>query len=181
MVACSDDASPGASAGAAGASGAAGGGGSAGISEAGPSTDADVCPTGGGPVLPDGGAEGDHCISEDGGKIIQVSVKPAAGHPEAAPIPAEDGGAEEVSPVLAGNEGNDDDCKYHVKFDVDCTAVNHDATFAVHLNDPTTGAPVGGARPLPRSFCPNSSRRPIRTRKTIPERTGIVRDKPHSV
>lgn len=92
--------------------------------------------------LPDSGsvpAPADmHCIESDGGKIVQAAET----------CPSGGGDAGTTGPLPGprdGNEGDDDDCKYHVRFSNTCVSLNTPVTFTVTLTSLTDGSFVPGA------------------------------------
>ena len=53
----------------------------------------------------------------------------------------------DYGPTLDNAEGDDDDCKYHVKWSAGGVAENQDVTFTVEVTTKSDGAPVTGAVP----------------------------------
>jgi hypothetical protein len=106
------------------------------------------CTTQGGAVP--GQADG-HC-SESGKAIVQevnqASCQGSAGS-GTSDAGTEDAAAppEEEAAVLFGNEGDDDDCKYHVKWSSSPICSTEPVTFELTLTNKTTNAPVTGAQP----------------------------------
>jgi hypothetical protein len=97
------------------------------------------------------GADDMHCA----GKLTEVSqaachvTAPAA---EAGAADADtDGGAGETTPdygpTQPGSEGEDDDCKYHVKWQSTAVAQNADVTFQIIATVRKDGSPLAGATP----------------------------------
>jgi len=82
-----------------------------------------------------------HCTLADGGVMAQ-ETDPAACHPD---IGKADAGTAMYGPTQYNAEGDDDDCKYHVKFSY--TAIRHgqDVSFTVTATRKTDGTPVTGA------------------------------------
>ena len=116
-----------------------------------------------------------HC----GGKT--VTVDPAVCHVVA---PAEDaaqtqgdagdGGASstpEYGPTQPGSEGDDDDCKYHVKWQSTSVAENADVTFQIVATVRKDSSPLAGATPYAEIYlndmhpAPNT---PVVTTETAP-------------
>jgi hypothetical protein len=60
---------------------------------------------------------------------------------------AEEGEEEEEHPILSGREADDDDCKYHVRFENTCVAVNDPVTFTLTLTRKIDGAAGTGTNP----------------------------------
>lgn len=61
-----------------------------------------------------------------------------------------DGGATgtpDYGPTLPGSEGDDDDCKYHVKWQSTAAAENADVTFQVVATVRKDNSPLAGAKP----------------------------------
>jgi hypothetical protein len=112
-----------------------------------------------------------HCA----GKEVVV-VDPAACHPadagevdagEAdAGVPKSDFGA-----TLFGSEGDDDDCKYHVKWTSTAVTSGADVTLAIVATNLKAGTPVAAAKPYAEIFLtdthpgPNT---PVQTTETSP-------------
>ena len=98
----------------------------------------------GGPVS---GAVDTHCTG-DAGPITQ-SVSNSSCHPDAGPpddAGADDGGAPAYGDTLFNAEGDDDDCKYHLKWTATPIRQGTDVTFTVTVTTKDgTPAPV---RPL---------------------------------
>jgi hypothetical protein len=89
----------------------------------------------GGPVS---GAADTHC-----GTTVQ-----ATGTCQADTGPAGDAGAEEPAPPTRyGTEGDDDDCKYHIKIKFPNICESEEAMFEVTLTSKVDGKPVKGANP----------------------------------
>jgi len=58
----------------------------------------------------------------------------------------------DYGPTLNNAEGDDDDCKYHVKFTASDIAQNKDVTFTVVATNKTDGKPTTGAQTLAEVF-----------------------------
>ncbi len=61
-----------------------------------------------------------------------------------------DGGAADTpdyGPTLSGTEGDDDDCKYHVKWQSTAVSENADVTFQIVATVKKDGSPLAGAKP----------------------------------
>jgi hypothetical protein len=108
------------------------------------STEGGACT--GGPVS--GTNDANHCKSDDGGVIKQATGKcvKEAGD-AAAPAPTGDAGASDYGDTLYGTEGDDDDCKYHVKFTVPPICENDGVTFHATVTNTADGKPTAGAYP----------------------------------
>jgi hypothetical protein len=92
------------------------------------------------------GAQDSHCTA-DGGAITQ-SVVPGACHADAGPPPMPDDAGIVPSPygdTMFNAEGDDDDCKYHVKWASSGVYKNYDINFNVTLTNEITKAPEKGA------------------------------------
>jgi hypothetical protein len=100
----------------------------------------------GGPVT---GALDNHCVGVDPIVVSQASCHPAASdagvaEPDAAA--GDDAAAPEPeAPVLYNAEGDDDDCKYHVKIMVTAAKQGQNATIQVTLTYLADGMPATGA------------------------------------
>ena len=94
------------------------------------------------------GATDDHCVAEDGSAITQVIGTCVMGG-EAAEEGEEHEHEEEEEEhaILFGREADDDDCKYHVRFENTCVAVNQPVTFTLSLTRKFDGTPGAGAVP----------------------------------
>src|SRR5450631_4149698 len=91
------------------------------------------CPNAGGPVPGDADM---HCTDADGKPIVQETTTAACMDTGAGDAGGGQGGApaEGTPSPLFNSEGDDDDCKYHVKFSVSCVEKNQDVTLTVHAN-----------------------------------------------
>ena len=94
---------------------------------------ASACLDGSGPVPGDADL---HCTDTDGKPIVQETSAAAcmdsgAGGAGAGGAPAEE---EETPATLFNDEGEDDDCKYHVSFSSTCIEKNKDVTLTLHAN-----------------------------------------------
>src|SRR5262245_6730317 len=92
----------------------------------------------GGPVT---GALDTHCRDADGGvaAVVIGACQPATGG-------APDGGAVvEIGETLFNAEGDDDDCKYHIKWTATAIRQNTDVAFTVTLTKLADGTPAPGA------------------------------------
>ncbi|GAC1555822.1 MAG: hypothetical protein NVS3B10_16550 [Polyangiales bacterium] len=75
-------------------------------------------------------------------------------------------GAPEYGPTLSGSEGDDDDCKYHMKWASSGIYRNYDTTFTVTVTNKATKGPEKGAAPRLEIFlndkhpAPNSNQKP---------------------
>jgi hypothetical protein len=94
------------------------------------------CIAGGGPVE---GPADSHC----GARVVAVDES-------ACTLPS--GGVAGASAVHFGTEADDDDCKYHLRFDVTPLYRNQDATFTLTLTRKTDGSAVTGASPNLEAF-----------------------------
>jgi len=93
----------------------------------------------GGPVT---GALDVHCKNADGGvmAVMVGTCEPAGSGPEP------DGGAvSEYGETLYNAEGDDDDCKYHLKWTSSPVRENSDVTFNLTLTTLADGKPAAGA------------------------------------
>ena len=105
-----------------------------------------VGPTGG----PVGGAQDKHCTEDDGATIVQATSA-ASCHPEAGPPDdggmeaGADAGMEPEAPTMFNAEGDDDDCKYHVRWTATPIQQQIEVNFAVVVTTKTNGQPLTGA------------------------------------
>ncbi len=106
----------------------------------------------GGPVM---GPMDTHCQGTVGTPIVQVTNQGDC-HPTldlAGPQPDMAGsGGSQYGDTLYNAEGNDDDCKYHVKFTVSAVRQSTPVTFTVIGTNLTTNQPVTGANVYPEVF-----------------------------
>jgi hypothetical protein len=125
-----------AKAGSGGAGGKAGSGGSSGKGGTGGMCSASA----GGPIASTDADK--HCI-DDNDKKQEVNES-ACKLPPGAPPPETDAdaGAPEFGATLNGAEGDDDDCKYHVKWTASCITENTDFTVTVTITNKVDGKPV---------------------------------------
>jgi hypothetical protein len=106
-------------------------------------------PTGpqGGPVS---GAADMHCTAADGGVISQpTSQASCQARPDAGPpgTPDADPTASDFGDPMYGVEGDDDDCKYHMKWSSTPVYRNWDIHFTLTLTNKVDGTPATGADP----------------------------------
>lgn len=116
------------------------------------------------------GAGDAHCA----GKPVVV-VDPAACTAHSADAGARDGGAEEgageYGKTLYGSEGEDDECKYHVKWTSSPVTRDADVTLAIVATKRADSSPVAAAKPYAEIFlndttpAPNT---PVQTTETSP-------------
>jgi hypothetical protein len=108
---------------------------------------AQTCAKPGGPIM---AAADMHCMDPEAGPIVQPT-DPASCHPDAA-VP--DAGAMTCAygDTLNNAEGDDDDCKYHVKWTSTPICVNNDVTFTVTATHKTDGTPLTGSNPVIEAF-----------------------------
>jgi len=112
-----------------------------------------ACADGGGPVP---GDVDKHCTDADGQPIVQQTTAAAcmdadageAGDPSAGGAPTQ----EETPATLFNSEGDDDDCKYHVKFSASCVEKNQDVTLTLHATVRSDGSALVGADPQAEIF-----------------------------
>jgi hypothetical protein len=97
--------------------------------------DAGACVGGEGAVA---GSADTHCAPSDTQAIGACVSSAEAGEEE---------GEEEEHPILSGREADDDDCKYHVRFENTCVAVNAPVTFTLSLTRKIDGQPGTGTNP----------------------------------
>ena len=92
------------------------------------------------------GALDTHCEG-DGGMIVQPT-NPAVCHL------TPDGGADttDYGDTLYNQEGDDDDCKYHMKWTVSPVYENYDVNFTLTVTKRTDGSAAGGANPLVEAY-----------------------------
>ena len=85
-----------------------------------------------------------------------------------------DGGATDTpdyGPTLSGSEGDDDDCKYHVKWQSTAVSENADVTFQIIATVKKDNSPLAGAKPYAEIYlnethpAPNT---PVATTETMP-------------
>jgi hypothetical protein len=86
-----------------------------------------------------------HC-TVDGGKIAQP-VSAASCHVTAEPDAGTPAPGSPYGATLQGSEGDDDDCKYHLRWSSTPVRQNTDVTLTVTVTELATGAPATGADP----------------------------------
>jgi hypothetical protein len=91
----------------------------------------------GGPVV---GAADTHCSLPDGGTIVQPTSQASCN----IPAPA-DAGPTQYGDTMFNSEGDDDDCKYHVKWSSTAIRENSDVTITSIATNKATGQPATGA------------------------------------
>ncbi len=124
----------------------------AGASEAGTFT-ASACVSQGKPTL---GPSDDHCALPDGGGFVVQATSVASCMPDVG-APNDDGGGCAYGDTLFGNESDDDDCKYHVKWSATpicegAPGVVFTAVVTLKTADGSAGAPLTGANTLIEAF-----------------------------
>jgi hypothetical protein len=115
---------------------AAGLGAGAGCSDDDPGSEA--CVAGSGPVA---GEADTHCVADDGTEIAQEIGLCVTGADAEALGEEEE---EEELTVRYGNEADDDDCKYRVRFTNTCVSLNQPVTFTLTLTRKADGDPGSG-------------------------------------
>jgi hypothetical protein len=88
------------------------------------------------------GPKDSHCTSSV--TVQQAMCSPDAGADDGG-MAMEDGGGDSYPPTMYNDEGDDDDCKYHVKWSAGGVAQQSPVTFDVTLTAKAGGAPVTGA------------------------------------
>jgi hypothetical protein len=80
-----------------------------------------------------------------------------------------DGGAaaSEYGPTQYGSEGEDDQCKYHVKWQATAVAVGSDVTFAIVATNRNDNSPLAGATPYAEIFLDATHPAPNTPVKTV--------------
>jgi hypothetical protein len=106
--------------------------------------DAGECIGGDGAVA---GTNDNHCIDDAGAQIANTIGVCATGAGEEKEKDEEVEEEEEEHAILFGREADDDNCKYHVRFDNTCVAVNEPVTFTLSLTRLFDGAPGAGTVP----------------------------------
>jgi hypothetical protein len=148
-----------------GSSGNPGSGGA--VGDAG-STDAKI----GGPVT---GAADSHC-----GTTKQETVASACHVDAGAPVEVDAGDSDagavsDYGDTLFNSEGDDDDCKYHVKFTSDPIAENADVFFNVTVTRTVDGMPATGAAVEPQVFLGTTHLAPDTMPKPVETAPGVYR------
>ena len=96
-----------------------------------------ACLDGGGPVA---GPADNHCSAA---QQIGQCVTGA----DATALAAQSDEEEEVMGIFYGREADDDDCKYHIRFENSCITQDQPVTFTVQLTRKSDGAAAPGADP----------------------------------
>jgi hypothetical protein len=119
-------------------------------------------PTGG----PVSGATDHHCVAPDGGVIAQVTDLSTC-HLSA------DAGQTVYGATQYNSEGDDDDCKYHVKFTNTAIHRNQNVTFTVTANTLADGQPATGADVLGEVFLSDTHPAPNSGQATTEKAGGV--------
>lgn len=81
---------------------------------------------------------------------------------------------EETAAVLYNDEGDDDDCKYHVKWSImETVAQNTDLNFMIEITAKADGKPVTGAAPNIEAFLDETHPAPNSAQKAMEESGGM--------
>jgi hypothetical protein len=123
------------------------------------------------------GMADDHCTDE-AGAIVQ-DTDPASCHPVDAMVDP-DAGVEPYGDPMNGSEGDDDDCKYHVKWTSTPICKGGDATFTVTVTRKSDGKPAAMAHPYAEAFLPPSHLGPNRMPMTAEPQPGVYTIGPHN-
>jgi hypothetical protein len=181
--ACSSDTSPGGggdagpgTGGSTATGGASSGGASSGGASSGGKSSGGSSGSGGGTCTgkPSVGTnDADHCKADDGGTITQATGACEKDSDAAAPPPPEGdaGTGSDYGTTLYGTEGDDDDCKYHVKYTVPPICENAGVTFTATVTNTADGKPTTGAYPYLEATLddlPSSSSTPQTYKETSP-------------
>jgi len=109
-------------------------------------------------MMPYGGAvmgmADNHCIDTDGGMIVQPT-DPMSCHPPA-DAGSNDAGGPMYGTTMLNAEGDDDDCKYHVKWTATPLCNGGATTFTLTVTRKTDGKPATGANPYTETVLPPS-------------------------
>lgn len=106
--------------------------------------------------------------------VVVVSQTACHVDADAGAEPAPDAGAAsapDYGPTQYGSEGEDDDCKYHLKWESTAVALGSDVTFTIVATTRSTSAPLAGATPYAEIYldethpAPNT---PVKTAETSP-------------
>jgi hypothetical protein len=101
-------------------------------------------PTGG----PVSGAQDSHCALSDGGTTVQAT------HQSSCTVVANANGNIDYGATMFNAEGDDDDCKYHVKFSSTDIRENSNFNFVVTATSKTDGSAVTNANVDPEPNTP---------------------------
>jgi hypothetical protein len=85
------------------------------------------------------GATDTHCLADGGLRAVRVDESVCQMHPDGGT------GTADYGDTLFNSEGNDDDCKYHMKFTASPIYENYDVTFTVTVTYLADGTPARGA------------------------------------
>ena len=126
------------------------------------------------------GADDKHCASKAVVVASQAACHAApaeAGTPDAGDAGGDGGApASEYGPTQYNSEGEDDDCKYHVKWTSTPVAKDTDVTLAIVATNRNNQSPVAGVSPYAEVFLndthpgPNT---PVKTVETAPGKYAI--------
>ena len=107
--------------------------------------DAAICAAPGGPVV---GGQNMRCTA-DGGAPISQPTSPSSCHPDAGAATLVDaGGGSGYGDTLFNAEGDDDECKYHVKLTSTPLCEGSDVFFTITATNKSDGTPLTGAAPF---------------------------------
>ena len=112
----------------------------------------------GGPVA---GAADTHCTLPDGGVQAQPVSMASCQSTEG------DAGVIDYGSTLFNSEGDDDDCKYHVKFTSSGVRQDNDATFNVTATEKASGNPATGANMYAEVYLSDTHPAPNTNQQTV--------------
>jgi hypothetical protein len=116
------------------------------------------------------GAVDSHCAGKPAVTVSQASCTAPADDDDDA-----DGGApmSDYGDTMNNAEGDDDDCKYHVKWQSTAVTENSDVTFVVTAVHKVDGSPVAGAKPDAEVFLDETHPAPNSDQKTVETSPGV--------
>jgi len=86
-----------------------------------------------------------HEVEDDGGMTNAARTSLHVAFHEDAGEDGGDPGSDDYGDTLSNAEGDDDDCKYHVKWSSSPVCANNEVTFTLTLTNKSDGSPVHGS------------------------------------
>jgi hypothetical protein len=118
----------------------------------------------GGPVT---GAADTHCTEADGGTIVQ-----ATSQADCNATGGDTNNPSDYGDTMFNAEGDDDDCKYHVKWSASAVRENSNVTFTVIATNKSDGSATHNANVIPEVFLNSTHPAPNTNYTTVENPTG---------
>jgi hypothetical protein len=113
------------------------------------------------------GAQDSHCTGKPTITTSQAACTATPDTGDAGEGDAGVGPTSDVGETMFNSEGDDDDCKYHVKWQATAVPVNSDVTFAVTTTKKADNSPLTGAEPEVEVFLDEAHPAPNSAAKTV--------------